>query len=412
MLDVKVENCAGIDVGKKFLAVCVLTGPVDRKPVAEVRRVGTTVKELERLRAWLIEKKCTEAVMESTGSYWKPVFNILEGSLKIILAKPEQVKALRGQKTDPKDSRWLAGLLRHGLVQGSFIPPRDIRELRDLTRRRRTLVRAGAAERNRIQKILEDANIKLGNVLSDVFGTSGQAMLEALLKNKQSAAEIAKLGHWSLAPKIPQIVEALEGHRMSDHHRFLIQQSLRHMQYIEKMIEELDQEIAVKLKPYQKQMELACTVPGIQRISAAAILAETGMNMSSEGPFPDCHHLASWAAVCPGNNESGGKRRSGRTRDGNPWLRGMLTQTGWAAAGKKNSLFLSRYERIKARRGGQRAVLAIAHAQLIAIYWALRNGIPYPEQVQRLERDRREAQIRHHLQRLAKLGYGSTSTDN
>jgi len=177
------------------------------------------------------------------------------------------------------------------------------------------------------------------------------------------------------------------------------------MQYIESMIEELDREIAAKLKPYQKEMELACTVPGIQRIAAASILAETGTDMSPEGPFPDCHHLASWAAICPGNNESAGKRRSGKTRQGNRWLRGMLTQTSWAAAGQKNSLFRTRYERIKLRRGGQRAVIAVAHAQLIAIYWAIRNGTPYPEQVQRLEQDRREAQIRHHLQRLTQLGY-------
>jgi len=412
MLEVKVENCAGIDVGKKFLAVCILTGPVDRKPAAEVRRFGTSVKELEALRAWLVESKCTEAVMESTGEYWKPVFNVLETALKIILANPLQVKALRGKKTDPKDSRWLASLLRHGLVQGSFIPPRDIRELRDLTRRRRTLVHEGASERNRIQKVLEDANVKLGNVLSDIFGMSGQAMLEALLKNEQSIAEIAELAHWSLAPKIPKIVEVLEGHRMNDHHRFLVRQGLRHMQYIEKMIEELDQEIAVKLKPYQKQVELACTVPGIQRVSAASILAETGMDMSPEGAFPDCHHLASWAGVCPGNYESAGKRLGGKTRRGNRWLKGMLTQTGWAAASKKNSLFSSRYQRIKLRRGGQRAVIALAHTQLIAIYWALRNGTPYPEQVQRMEQDRREAQIRHHLQRLAKLGYDSTCTNN
>jgi transposase len=405
MLDVKVENCAGIDVGKKFLVVCVLIGPADRKPVAEVRRFGTSVKELERLRAWLVETRCTEAVMESTGSYWKPVFNILEGSLKIILANPEQVKALRGKKTDSNDSRWLASLLRHGLVQGSFIPPRDIRELRDLTRRRRTLVGQGAAERNRVQKILEDANVKIGNVLSDVFGTSGQAMLEALLENKRSAAEIAELGHWSLAPKIPRIVEALEGHRMTDHHRLLIRQSLRHMRYIEEMIEELDQEIAVRLKPYQQQMKLACTVPGIKPTSAASILAETGMNMSPDGPFPDCHHLASWAAICPGNNESAGKRKSGRTQQGNRWLRATLTQTAWAGSADKNSLFQMRYQRLKLRRGGQRAVTAVAHAQLIAIYWALRNGIPYPEQVQRLQQERREAQIRHHLRRLTKLGY-------
>jgi transposase len=187
----------------------------------------------------LQETKCTEVVMESTGSYWKPVFNVLEGRLKILLANPEQVKALRGKKTDPNDSRWLASLLRHGLVQASFIPPRDIRDLRDLTRRRRTLLSDGASERNRVQKILEDANVKIGDVLSDVFGLSGQAILEALLENKRSATQIAELVHWRLNPKIPQIVEALEGHRMRDHHRLLIRQSLDHMHYIEKMIREL-----------------------------------------------------------------------------------------------------------------------------------------------------------------------------
>jgi hypothetical protein len=190
------------------------------------------------------------------------------------------------KKTDPNDSRWLASLLRHGLVQGSFIPPRDIRELRDLTRRRRTLVGDGAAERNRVQKVLEDANVKIGNVLSDVFGTSGQAMLEALLENKRTAAEIAELGHWSLTPKIPQIVEALEGHRMTEHHRFMIRQSLRHMRNIEEMIEELDKEIAVRLQPYQRQIQLACSVPGIKPTAAATILAETGMDKSPEGHFP------------------------------------------------------------------------------------------------------------------------------
>src|SRR5438094_9568710 len=412
MLEVKVENCAGIDVGKKFLAVCVLTGPADRKPAEEVRRFGTSVKELERLRAWLMEKKCTEAVMESTCSYWQAVLKIVQGSLKIILASPEQVKAVRGKKTDPNDSRWLASLLRHGLVQGSFIPPRDIRELRDLMRRRRTLVGDGAAEKNRVQKILEDANVKLGNVLSDVFGTSGQVMLEALLENKHSPTEIAELGHWSLAPKIPQIVEALEGHRMTDHHRLLIRQCLRHMRTIEEMIEELDKEIAVRLKPYQQQVKLACTVPGIKPTAAASILAETGMDMSPEGPFPDCHHRASWATVCPGNNESAGKRKNGRTRPGNRWLRATLTPTGWAGAADKKSLFQFRYQRLKLRRGGQRAVMAIAHAQLIAIYWALRNGTPYPEQLQKLEQDRREAQIRYHLQKLTNWVTRLTCTAN
>jgi transposase len=405
MLEVKVEKCAGIDVGKKFLAVCVLIGLANRKPVGEVRRFGTSVRELERLRAWLMESGCREAVMESTGSYWKPVFNILEGSLKIILANPEQVKALRGKKTDPNDSRWLASLLRHGLVQASFIPPRDIRDLRDLTRRRRTLLSDGASERNRIQKILEDANVKIGDVLSDVFGLSGQTILEALLENKRSATEIAELAHWRLAPKIPQIVEALEGHRMREHHRFLIRQSLAHMHYIEKMISELDVEIGKLLRPYQKQIELACTVPGIGPTAAASILAETGMDMSGDGPFPDCHHLASWAAICPGNNESAGVRKSGRTRRGNRWLRATMQQTAWAGVAKKNSAFQLRYQKLKPRRGPQRAITAVAHAQLIAIYWTLRHGIPYQDQIRQSEDERRERQIRHHLQQLTKLGH-------
>src|SRR5437762_750436 len=274
MLEVKVEKCAGIDVGKKFLAVCILIGLANQKPVGEVRRFGTSVKELERLRTWLLESGCTEVVMESTGSYWKPVFNILEGHFKVILANPEQVKALRGKKTDRKDCRWLAGLLRHGLVQASFIPPRDIRELRDLTRRRRSLLQNGTQERNRVQKVLEDANVKIGNVLSDVFGMSGQAMLEALLENKLNTEEVADLARGSLRRKTPQIVEALEGHRMSDHHRLLIRQALNHMQFIEEMIEELDKQIQEKLAPYQKQVELACTVPGIRSEAApAGILA-------------------------------------------------------------------------------------------------------------------------------------------
>jgi transposase len=405
MLEVKVERCAGIDVHKKFLAVCVLIGLAHQKPASEVRRFGTSVPELQRLKAWLLEKGCTEAVMESTGSYWKPVFNVLEASVRVILANPEQVKALRGKKTDPKDCRWLAGLLRHGLVQPSFIPPRDIRELRDLTRRRRTLMQQGASERNRVQKILEDANVKIGNVLTNVFGMSGQAMLEALLENKLNAEEIADLAQGRLRPKIPQIIEALEGHSMTDHHRMLLRQILKHMGFIEDMVSELDHEIWGKLKPYEKQIELACSVPGIGRDAAASILAETGPDMSEDGPFGSCHQLASWAGICPGNNESGGKRKSGRTRKGNRWLRATLAQTALAGVAKKNSAFRDRYHRLKPRRGPQRAATAVAHAQLIALYWALRNSRPYQETVREIDNQRREAIIRHHLKRLDELGY-------
>jgi transposase len=405
MLEVKVERCAGIDVHKKLLVVCVMIGLAHQKPASEVRRFGTSVPELERLRAWLVEKGCTEAVMESTGSYWKPVFNILERSVKVILANAEKVKALRGKKTDPNDARWLASLTRHGLVQASFIPPVDIRELRDLTRRRRTLMREGASERNRVQKILEDANVKIGNVLTDVFGMSGQAMLEALLENKMNAEQMADLAQGRLRPKIPQIVEALEGHLMRDHHRLLLRQILKHMAFIEDMVSELDKEIWNKLRPYEKQVDLACSVPGIGRDAAASILAETGTDMSKDGPFASCHHLASWSGICPGNNESGGKRKSGRTRKANRWLRATLAQTALAGAAKKNSAFRDRYQRLKVRRGPQRAATAVAHAQLIALYWALHNGVPYQEQVREMDKQRRDSMIRHHLKQLAELGY-------
>jgi len=405
MLEVKLERCAGIDVGKRYIDICVLIGPADHKPAEEVRRFRTTVRDLEQCRAWLVEKGCSEVVMESTGSYWKPVFNVLEGSVKVTLANPEQVKALRGKKTDRKDCRWLAGLLRHGLVQPSFIPPRDIRELRDLTRRRRTLLLNGGEERNRIQKILEDANVKIGSVLSDVFGLSGQDILEGLLENKLGAEEMAQLARGRARTKIPQLVEALEQHRMSEHHRLLIRQALRHMQFIEEMIAELDKEIREKLQPYQKQLELACTVPGIGADAAASILAEIGMDMSDDGPFASCHHLASWAGICPGNNSSGGKRKNTRIRKGNRWLKATLCQTAWAAAATKNSSFQSRHRRLRLRRGAQRANIAVGHAQLIALYWVLRLGVPYQQQSQQAREQERESLIRHHLHRLTELGY-------
>jgi transposase len=256
-----------------------------------------------------------------------------------------------------------------------------------------------------VQKVLEDANVKIGNVLSDVFGMSGQAMLEALLGNKLSSEQMADLARGCLRRKIPQIIEALEGHRMSDHHRLLIGQALKHMQFIEGMVEELDKQIQEKLEPYRKQVELACSVPGIASDAAASILAEIGMDMSDHGPFTSCHHLASWAGVCPGNNSSGGKQKSGRIRKGNRWLKATLSQTAWAGAAKKNSAFQFRYQRLKARRGSKRAAIAIAHAQIIALYWVLRNSTPYQQQRGELDQQHRQSLIRHHLNRLAQLGY-------
>jgi transposase len=294
MIEVILERCAGIDIGKRFVVVCLLTGAASEKPHVEKRQYDATVGELEKLREWLVSEGCTHVVVESTGSYWKPVFNVLEKSVTVVLANPVHVKNLRGHKTDRKDSAWLAHLLRHGLIRPSFIPPPEIRELRSLTRQRRDLIAAGARERNRVQRLLEEANIKLGNVLSDVFGVSGQRMLEALLEGKATPAEIAQLAVKSVRRKIPLLEAALEGHRLTDTLRFLIAQNIRHMEFLEREIAALDDQIADTLQPFTQQMELLESLPGIDHVTAAAVLGEIGVDMER---FPTPAHLASWAGV-------------------------------------------------------------------------------------------------------------------
>ncbi|MCU1235571.1 MAG: transposase family protein, partial [Candidatus Solibacter sp.] len=240
MICAAIERCAGIDVGKKWLSITIMIGPLDGEPRVVKRRYGVNVADLNRLRDWLVSESITHVVMESTGSYWKPIFNVLESSVKVYLANPQEVKNRKGHKTDDKDGWWLAHLLRHAMIRPSFIPPRPIRELRDLTRRRAKLNGAGAAERNRVQKVLEDANVKLGNVLTDVFGASGQLMLNALMEGEDNPEEIAQFAKGRAKKKIPQIAAALEGHQMSDHHRKLIRYSLEHMSFLEEQILELD----------------------------------------------------------------------------------------------------------------------------------------------------------------------------
>lgn len=401
MIPAVLERCVGIDIGKKFVVACVITGAADAEPKSEIRQFGTAVGELEQLRDWLLQHGCTHAVMESTGSYWKPVYNILESHLRVILANAQQVKSLPGRKTDRKDGRRLAHLLRHGLITPSFIPPRDIRELRDLTRRRKRLLQAGSSERNRIQKVLEDANVKLASVLSDVFGVSGQDMLEALLAGRGSAAEIAQFARGQLRRKIPAIQAALQGHQMSEHHRFLIRQSLRHMEFLEEQIAELDGQVLEKLQPYEAQYALLQTIPGLKHEGAARVLAELGPDMRV---FPSVSHAASWTGLAPGNNRSAGKQKSGRTTKGNRWLAGMLCQCAWAATHRNGSYFQAKYRRLLPRRGHQRALIAVAHSMLRVIYFVLRDGVPYREVgMTYLDERRRRQQIRYHRRRLQEL---------
>lgn len=406
MICAAIERCAGIDVGKKVLAVCIMTGPLDQEPRVERRRFGTFTADLESLRDWLKAEGITQVVMESTGSYWKPVFNVLEGSQKVCLANPGEVKNRKGHKTDDKDGWWLAHLLRHAMIYTSFIPPRAIRELRDLTRRRRRLLGNATAEKNRVQKVLEDANVKLGNVLTDLFGVSGQLMLEALLAGQAQPAEIAQFARYGAKKKIPELVRALEGHRLNDHHRQMIRYSLKHLMFLEEQIAEMDRDIAAKIQQagLVEAWELMQTVPGIQDRSAANILAETGADMQQ---FPSAKHLSSWAGVCPGNNRSAGKNKSSHTTGGNPWLRSALTECAWAAAATKNCSLRDKFWRVASRSGGQKgpALIAVAHVMLILIYRVLETRQPFQDRkAPPLGEPQKQRMIRHHIRRLGKLG--------
>src|SRR6266478_7620905 len=346
MIPAVIENCAGIDVGKKFLAVCVMRGPAQEPATAETRMYGTIREELARLREWLKSEHCTHVVMESTGVYWKPVLNVLEDDpefvLQVVLANPQQVKAVTGHKTDPHDARWLAHLLRHGMIRPSFIPPRAQRELRELTRRRKQMVRAAADERNRVQKVLEDANVKIGDVLSDVFGLSGQLMLEALVAGKSSALDVAQLARGNARKKIADLTAALEGHQMRDAHRFLITRAMRHMAFLADEIEALDQEIgrSIGTPSLSQPNQLLQTIPGIRTQAAAAMLAEGGPDMKQ---FPGASHFSSWSGIAPGNNESAGKRKRSPTLRGNPHMKTALVESAWSASRTNGSEFQDRY---------------------------------------------------------------------
>lgn len=323
--------------------------------------------------------------------------------MEVVLANAQQVRNLRGHKTDPNDSRWLAHLLRHGMVRPSYIPPRYIRELREFTRRRKQLVRAGVQERNRVQAVLEDANIKIGNVLTDVFGLSGQLMMEALVEGRASADEIAQLAQRQARKKIPQIQAAIEGHRMTDAQRVLIRFSMAHLAFLEEQIAQLDEQIFghIECCGLGGAHALLQTVPGVKKLSAAAILAEMGPDMDVFGTGMRC---SSWAGVCPGNNESAGKRKRAPVLRGNPWLRSTLVECAWGASNRNQSTFQARYQRLAPRIGHKRAIVAIAHGLLLTVFEVLRSKEPYsglgadrmpPEKTKRL--------IRHHSKRIIAL---------
>jgi len=399
-----IERCAGIDVGKRFLLCSVLTGAAQEDPTSLTRRFDTDVPDLEEMCEWLKQEAVTHVVMESTGSYWIPVFNLLEGHFTIVLANPEEVKNRKGHKTDRKDAEHLADLLRHSHVRASYIPPEPVRQLRDLTRRRIQLTQDASRERNRVQKLLEQANVKIASVLSDVFGVSGQRMLLALLAGEATPEEIAQLARGTAKRKIPQLIHALDGHRMSDHLRFIIRSCLRHLACLEEEIEELDAEIIrrMKLPIFENAFTLLQTIPGIGQLSAATILAETGTDLAA---FPTAEKMASWAGLCPGNKESAGVQKGRDTTHGNPYLRMTLVQCAWAAARKQESVFRARFLQLSPRRGQKRAIMAVAHSMLIVLYCMLSRSVPYNYAQEAPKQRRRKHRAHHHLRSLRRLGF-------
>jgi len=351
---------------------------------------------------WLAEQGVEHVAMESTGVYWKPVFNILESRFAVMLVNAQHIKQVPGRKTDVKDCAWIAQLLQHGLLRASFVPPPPIRELRDLTRQRAQLIAEKATAAKRIQKVLEDANIKLASVATDVLGVSGRAMLEAMIAGQDDAEQLADKARRRLRKKIPERQTALQG-RVTEHHRFQLRILMDPMTHLEGLIGRLGVKIEEVLAPFAEAAERLTTIPGVDQRTAETVIAAIGMDMK---PFATAEHLASWAGMCPGNNESAGKRKSGRTTKGSRWLRQVLTQAAWAASHTKDTYLSSQYRRLAARRGKKRALAALGHTLLVVIYHLLKDGTKYHELggdfLERLEPERLTRQL---INRLEKLGH-------
>jgi transposase len=374
-MEVVYTCCCGLDVHKKSITACVLSAGNRGNNRREKRSFGTFTHDLLRLADWLQECGVTHVAMESTGVYWKPVWNILAEQFEVLLVNAQHIKAVPGRKTDQKDSEWIADLLQHGLLRSSFVPPRPTRELRDLTRYRVSLAQEINRIANRIQKVLEDANIKLASVATDALGASGRAMLEAMLAGEQDSTRLAEMSKGLLRNKIPELKLALEG-RMTEHHRFLLRQLYDHLRFTESKRSEIAEEIDRRVRPFQDEVTRLCTIPGVDRVTAWGLLAEIGLNMKQ---FPSSAHLASWACLCPGSFESAGKRLSGKMRKGNVSLRRCLSQAAWAISMTKNNYLSALYRRIAARRGAKRAVMAVAHALLVIAFHMLKRKENYRE---------------------------------
>jgi|SRR5205809_1309098 len=400
-MQVVYERCCGLDVHKRKIVACLLTldgGKLQK----DIRTFSTTTNALLALLDWLTGAGCTHVAMESTGVYWKPVYNILEGHLELLVVNAQHLKAVPGRKTDVKDAEWIAELLQHGLLKASFVPPKFVRELRDLTRTRTSIVRDRAQAVNRLQKILEDANIKLASVATDITGRSGRAMLRLIITGETDEKTIAELAKGRMRAKLAELEQALIG-AVTDHHRFLLAEQLNLVEYYEGMIERLNSGVEKLLLPFQKEIEILDSIPGVSQRTAEVLLAEIGTDMTR---FPTHRHLASWAGMCPGNKESGGKRLSGKTRKGSPWLKSCLIEAAHGASHTKDKYLSAQYRRLVTRRGKKRALVAVGHSILVIGYHLLLRKEIYKDLGGNYfdEQHRRQVKIRL-VNRLERLGY-------
>lgn len=418
-MDILYGACAGLDVHKQSVSACVRCVDSAGKVSSSVREFSTMTADLLLMGDWLEAQGVKRVAMESTGVYWKPIWNLLEDRFDLMLCNARDVKNVPGRKTDTRDCQWLAQLLQHGLLRQSFIPPKPQRELRDLTRHRAQLAGEHTRVANRIAKTLEDANVKLSSVAADILGKSGRLMLEAIVGGEQDPEKLAELAQRKMRAKIPQLKRALHG-GVSDHHRYMLRTLLEHLKYLETAMAGIEQRIDLLMRddalnhapreddalPFDEAVALLATIPGVERRTAQAVLAEIGTSMKQ---FPSAAHLASWAGVCPGNNESAGKRKSGATTHGNRWLKRALSQAAWAASHTKNTYLSAQFRSIARRRGRKRAIIALSHTLLTAIYHILDRHEPYQDLgPEHLNTTAPASRARYHQKQLEKLGFKVT----
>jgi transposase len=397
--------CAGLDVHKESVEACVRRIESNGRVHSETRHWGTMTRDLVAMANWLGAEGITNVAMESTGVFWKPIFNILETHFTVLLVNARHLKQVPGRKSDIRDCQWIAQLLQCGLLKGSFIPPRAQRDLRDLTRHRTKLVEEKTRTINRIQKVLEDANIKLASVATDVLGVSGRAMIQRLIEGETDPHKLADLAQRQLRGKIPEMEKALEG-KLTDHHRFLLKLLWKELAQQEEVIAELEAKIEEHTRPFAAEIDCLDAIPGVDRRVAQVLLAEVGADMK---PFPDDQHLSSWAGMCPGNEESAGKRTKRRITPGNRWLKKTLAQAAWAASHTKNTYLASQYRRLAGHRGKKRALIAVGHSMLVVFYHMMKSGVTYADLggdfFDRLEPQRL---TRYYVKRLERLGHKVT----